>query len=102
MNPLSGQILAAWNADAAAYNATNPKYPYPGAASAIYGVWRFAGQNGLPTRTHYTDWTNCCASLRFRLSHTDKTVIRGGVGVFYQSDTGQATRRPDSASLRLT
>ena len=38
VNPLSPQILAAWNANAAAYNATNPKYPYPAAPSAIYGV----------------------------------------------------------------
>jgi hypothetical protein len=47
VNPDSSQILAAWNADAATYNATNPKYPYPSAPPAIWGVWQFAGQNGL-------------------------------------------------------
>ena len=49
VNPLSPQILSAWNANAAAYNATNPKYPYPAAPSAIYGVWRFAGLERPPS-----------------------------------------------------
>ena len=90
VNPLSDQILAAWNADAAAYNATNPKYPYPAAPPAMYGVWEFAGQDGLPTRAHYTDWTTFSPRLGFAYRIGNKTVIRGGVGVFYQSDTANA------------
>ena len=81
------QILAQWNADAAAYNATNPKYPYPAAPAAIYGVWEFAGEDGLPTRAHYTDWTTFSPRFGFAYRVGQKTVIRGGVGVFYQSDT---------------
>jgi Carboxypeptidase regulatory-like domain len=87
VNPASPQILANWAADAASYNATNPKYPYPTPPSAIYGVWQFAGQNGLPERTRYTDWTNAAPRIGFAYRLRDKTVIRGGFGVFYQSDT---------------
>ena len=87
VNPLSPQIMAAWNADAAAYNATNPKYPYPTPPSAFYGVWQFAGQNGNPRRSHYTDLTNGAPRIGFAYRLGQKTVIRGGFGVYYQSDT---------------
>ena len=87
VNPVSGQVLAAWNANAAAYNATNPKYPYPAAPAAMYGVWEFAGLNGMPRRAQYTDWTNGAPRIGFAYRATDKTVIRGGFGVFYQSIT---------------
>jgi len=87
VNPASAQILANWAADAATYNAGNPKYPYPAAPSAIYGVWEFAGQNGLPRRTRYTDWTNGAPRIGLAYRVGNKTVIRGGFGVFYQSDT---------------
>jgi hypothetical protein len=87
VNPLSSQILAAWNASAATYNATNPKYPFPAAPAAMYGVWEFAGQDGLPRRSHYTDYTTFSPRFGFAYRLGDKTVIRGGAGVFYQSDT---------------
>jgi hypothetical protein len=87
VNPLSDQILSVWNADAAAYNATNPKYPYPAPPAALYGVWEFAGEDGLPNRTHYTDWTTVSPRFGFAYRIGSKMVIRGGVGVFYQSDT---------------
>jgi hypothetical protein len=87
VNPLSDQILAAWNADAAAYNAKNPKYPFPQAPAAMYGVWEFAGQDGLPRRTHYTDFTTFAPRFGFAYRIGQKTVIRGGAGVFFQSDT---------------
>ena len=87
VSPLSGQIESAWAADAAAYNATNPKYPYPAAPPAMYGVWEFAGQNGYPRRAQYTDWTNGAPRVGFAFRANDKTVIRGGFGVFYQSIT---------------
>jgi hypothetical protein len=87
VNPVSNQVLAAWNANAAAYNATNPKYPYPAAPAAMFGVWQFAGQNGNPRRAQYTDWTNGAPRVGFAYRVNDKTAIRGGFGVFYQSIT---------------
>jgi hypothetical protein len=87
VNPASSQILANWAADASTYNATNPKYPYPTPPSAIYGVWQFAGTNGLPRRTRFTDWTNGAPRIGLAYRLGEKTVIRGGFGVFYQSDT---------------
>jgi hypothetical protein len=87
VNPASPQILANWAANAATYNATNPKYPYPTPPQAIYGVWQFAGTNGLPSRTRYTDFTNAAPRIGLAYRLGEKTVIRGGVGVFYQSDT---------------
>jgi hypothetical protein len=87
VSPVSGAVLAAWNADAAAYNATNPKYPYPAAPAAIMGVWRFAGRDGMPRRKNYTDWTNGAPRIGFAYRLDNKTVLRTGIGVYYQSDT---------------
>jgi len=87
VNPLSDQILAKWNSLKAAYDATNPKYPYPAPPPAFYGVWGFAGVNGLPRRQHYTDYTTGAPRFGFAYRLGNKTVVRGGVGVFYQSDT---------------
>jgi Carboxypeptidase regulatory-like domain len=87
VNPLSDQILAKWNSLKAAYDATNPKYPYPTPPKALYGVWRFAGVDGLTRRQHYTDFTTGAPRFGFAYRLANKTVIRGGVGVFYQSDT---------------
>ncbi len=89
VNPMSDQIMAAWKADQAQYNATHPNdpYGYPNPPAAFYGVWEFAGTNGLPRRSHYTDFTNGAPRIGFAYRLGDKTVIRGGFGVYYQSDT---------------
>jgi len=93
VSPLNDQILAAWNKAAAAYNATNPKYPYPAPPAKIMGAFTFAGVNGMPRRQFYTDWTNLAPRIGFAYRVGTKTVIRGGVGVFYQSmtQTGNST-----------
>jgi len=89
VNPLSDQIMAAWKSDQAQYNATHPNdpYGYPNPPAAFYGVWEFAGTNGLPKRERYTDFSNVAPRFGFAYRLNDKTVIRGGVGVYYQSDT---------------
>jgi hypothetical protein len=87
VNPLSDQIKAQWLKLQAQYNAGNPKYPYPDPPAAFYGVWRFAGRDGLPRRIKYTDFTTGAPRLGFAYRLGEKTVIRGGAGVFYQSDT---------------
>jgi len=87
VSPYSDQIKAKWLQLEQQYNATNPKYPYPDPPPAFYGVWRFAGVDGFPRRQRYTDWTNGAPRIGFAFRANDKTVIRGGVGVYYQSDT---------------
>ena len=87
VSPESGAILAQWNADAAAYNATNPKYPYPAPPSAIMGAYTFAGVNGMPRRQYYTDYTDGAPRFGFAYHALKNTVVRGGFGVFYQSMT---------------
>jgi hypothetical protein len=87
VNPLSDQIKAQWLSLEAQYNASNPKYPYPDPPAAFYGVWRFAGKDGFPRRQRYTDFTNGAPRIGFAYRLGDKTVIRGGAGVYYQSDT---------------
>ncbi len=95
VSPLSNSVLSAWNANAAAYNGSPSSnltssgafYPYPVAPPAMYGVWEFAGVNGYPRRQHYTDYTNGAPRIGFAYRLGNKTVIRGGFGVFYQSDT---------------
>ncbi len=93
INPLSDQIIANWNKLATAYNATNPKYAYPAPPKAIWGAWTFAGQNGFPRRQFYTDWTTLAPRIGFAYRVGNKTVIRGGVGTYYQSmtQTGNST-----------
>ena len=104
VNPLSDQILAAWNKDAAAYNATNPKNPYPAPPPAIYGAFTFAGVNGKPRRQFYTDWTNVAPRLGFAYRIGQNTVIRGGAGVYYQSmtQTGNSTTGFSSTTNYIT
>jgi hypothetical protein len=88
VNPKSNEIMAKWNQYKAAWDGDpSHKYKYPAAPPAFYGVWRFAGMDGYPRRTHYTDWTNFAPRLGFAYRIGSKTVIRGGVGTYYQSDT---------------
>jgi hypothetical protein len=88
VSPDSAAILAQWNADAATYDANKAnKYPYPAPPAAIMGAYGFAGQNGLPRRQFYTDYTDGAPRFGFAYHALDKTVIRGGFGTYYQSMT---------------
>ena len=71
----------------AAYNASpGNKYPYPTPPAAIMGAYRFAGQDGLPRRQFYTDFTDGAPRLGFAY-HAFNHVIRGRFSTFYQSMT---------------
>jgi hypothetical protein len=92
-NPLSDQIIAAWKVNQAAYNAANPnaKYPYPNPPAVIYGGLLFPGVGGQPRRLYDTDWTNIAPRAGFAYRLLEKTVLRGGAGIYYQSSTQGGT-----------
>jgi hypothetical protein len=105
VHPLNSQILAAWNQNKAAYDANNPKYPYPAPPSAIYGTWLFAGVKGQPRRAVDTDFTNLAPRIGLAWRIGSKTVLRTGFGVFYenldrnQSSTGYSQSTSYTSSL---
>ncbi len=105
VHPFSGEILANWNKEKAAYDAKNPKYPYPTPPTAIYGSWLFAGVNGQPRRAVDTDYTAIAPRLGIAWRLGSKTVLRTGAGVFYenlnrnQSNVGFSQSTSYTASL---
>ena len=101
-NPLSDQIIAQWNTNKAAYDATNPKYPYPDAPAQLNGQWLFLGKNGQSERFYDTDWTNLAPRIGLAYRMTPKTVLRTGAGVFYKSPTGTQTANGFSQTTNYT
>ncbi len=86
-NPYSDAVLAAWAVNKAAYDAKNPKYPYPAPPARLTGGYLFAGVGGQPTRQYDTDWTNFAPRIGMAWRVTQKTVLRAGGGVYYMSPT---------------
>jgi hypothetical protein len=85
-NPISDQVLARWR-QLAATNAN-----YPAAPSEIRGGILFAGVGGTPRRVFANDYTNIQPRIGFAYNALPKTVVRGGLGVFYRTSTeGAAT-----------
>src|SRR5262245_53228654 len=67
--------------------------------SGTPGVVKFAGQDGYPSQPYATDWNNFGPRLGFawRPFGLQKTVIRGGAGVFFAHPFDRGA--PNSASL---
>jgi hypothetical protein len=85
VHPLNDRILAAWRASKAAYDATNPRYPYPAVPAAITGRWLFAGVDGQPRRAFDTDYSALAPRIGLAWRIREKTVLRTGFGVFYEN-----------------
>jgi hypothetical protein len=84
VNPASAASLANWNANAAAYNATNPKYPYPAAPAALLGGKTFI-QPGDTRRIYNTDWQDMQPRVGIAWQFLPNTVLRAGGGIFHRT-----------------
>jgi len=60
--------------------------------SGTPGVVKFAGLNGWPRSPYYTDWNNFGPRFGFawRPGGSDKWVVRGGYGIFYEGPSTSA------------
>jgi hypothetical protein len=101
-NPYSDAVLANWATIRAGWTAcaggdttkcpsgVTParatQYPYPAVPSQLKGGFLFAGV-GQPRRQYETDWTNIAPRIGVAYRIGDKTVLRAGAGVYYQSPT---------------
>lgn len=92
-SPLSDQVLANWANLKATYDKANPnsKYPYPAPPSVLTGGFLFPGVNGQPRRLYNTDHTNIQPRIGLAYRIREKTVIRTGAGIYYQTPTQGGT-----------
>src|SRR5215510_8428646 len=88
-NPYSDAVLANWRKLKAEYDAANPnaRYPYPNPPAELKGGYLFAGVGNQPERIYNTDWTNIAPRIGLAYRIMEKTVLRAGAGVYYQSRT---------------
>jgi hypothetical protein len=85
VNPLSSQVLGAWDTDAATYNVANPKFAFPAAPQLLTGSQLFAGPGNR--RPYNTDWSDIQPRVGLAWSFAPKTVLRAGAGIFYRTAT---------------
>ena len=85
VHPYNDRLIASWKAAKTAYDATNPKYPYPAVPASFTGRWLFAGKDGNPRRAVDTDYTNIAPRIGLAWRIGKNTVLRTGVGVFYEN-----------------
>jgi hypothetical protein len=65
--------------------------------SGTPGVVRFAGVNGWPRAPYGTDWNNVAPRFGFAWTPRERTVVRGGAGIFFAHPFDHGA--PTSASL---
>lgn len=82
-NPYSSAVLANWAILKAQYDATNPRYPYPDVPASLNGGILFGG--GKYSRPYQTDFTDLQPRVGLAWNFMDKTVLRAGAGIFYQT-----------------
>jgi len=85
-NPLSDQIVANWQTMKANWDAGHPgkEYLYPPAPAEIKGGLTFPGVKGNSRKIYDTDWTNIQPRVGFAWQFLDKTVLRGGFGIYHR------------------
>jgi hypothetical protein len=86
VNPLSGAALAQWQQNQAAYNATNPTFPYPTAPAALLGGKSFV-QPGGNRRTYGIDWQDVQPRIGLAWQLPSRTVLRTGFGIYHRTAT---------------
>jgi len=101
-SPISDQVLANWARMKAAYDAANPKYPYPAPPAQLTGGFLFPGVGGQPRRLYNTDATNLGPRIGVAWQVLPKTVIRAGGGIYYQSPTQGGTTNGFSMRTNYT
>ena len=92
-SPLSDAVIARWKDIKAQYDAANPnaKFPYPAPPAILTGGFVFPGVGGQPRRLYDTDWKGIQPRVGLAYRIFDKTVIRTGAGIYYQSTTQAGT-----------
>ena len=85
-NPVSDQVLAAWAADKAVYDATNPRIPYPDPPPVLLGGKTFV-QPGGDRHTYSTDWTDIQPRFGLAWTMARDTVLRTGFAIMYRTAT---------------
>jgi hypothetical protein len=86
-DPNSDAILAKWAANKATWDAANPNDPfkYPAVPTrCCYGKYVYPKPG---ERVGQTDWTNLGPRLGAAYRLSNKTVIRGGIGLYYEQST---------------
>ncbi len=85
-NPLSDQVVANWKTLKSQWNAANPgkESLYPPAPAQINGGLKFPGVSGNPRRIYDIDWTNIQPRVGFAWQFLNRTVMRGGFGIFHR------------------
>jgi hypothetical protein len=83
VQPTSSPVLAAWNR----LIAENPARGIPAPPPSLTGGLTFAGAGGQPRRVYEPDLSNIQPRAGFAWKFMNKTVLRGGVGIFHRTAT---------------
>jgi len=87
-SPVSDQVLARWRQLKADFDRANPTaVPYPAPPAELRGGLVFAGVGGQPRKTYDFDLSNIQPRIGFAYRFLNKTVMRGGGGVFHRTAT---------------